>query len=197
MKNVILNSKVLKAITLTAGLFMGSFSAQADLVLSFDKDDIEVKLNETFTVNLYVDTKTPVDSILGWGLDAVFDNGVLALNSFTLGRDFMPGSSVDGDSLTGVAAIPTGVFGANILLGSFMFTAIDLGTTSLNTAHTVGDIFEGFTTTNFFNPALFNSAMANISVIADNSGTVSASAPATISLFAIAGLALFGFRRKA
>lgn len=195
MKNI--NSKLVRSLLLVSSLLVSSFSANADLMLSFSESDVDVKLNESFSIDVYVNTQTPSDSILSWGLDAVFNNGILSLDSFNVGSEFLQGFSADGDNFAGTSTLPSGIFGSNILLGTLNFTAIGLGSTTLNTANTLGDLFEGFTTTNFFTPSAFNSAIANIEVTTDTSGTVSASAPATISLFAIAGLALFGFRRKA
>lgn len=188
MKNVILNSKVLKAFVLAGGLMMSTFSAQADLVLSFGESDVEVGLNDTFTLDLYVDVTAPVDSIISWGLDLDLSNSsLLNLNSFTLGGDFTSFSlGVDADGIGGAAFGP--LFGSNILLGTFEFTAVGYGSTSASTSTTLGDIFEGFTTTNLFTPTVFNSPSANISVV---------SAPATVGLFGIAVLGLAGLRRKA
>jgi hypothetical protein len=193
MKNVILNSKVLKAFVLAGGLLMSTFSAQADLVLSFGETDVEVGLNDTFTLELFVETEVLADSIISWGLDLDFDNGILALNSFTPGSDFSAGFTFDGDTIGGTgngagAGLLGSIFGSNLLLGTFEFTAVGYGSTVASTSTTLGDIFEGFTTTNFFGPSVFNSASANISVV---------SAPATVGLFAIAALGLAGFRRKA
>jgi hypothetical protein len=186
MKNVILNSKTLKAFVLAGGLLMSAFSAQADLVLSFGESDVEVGLNDTFTLELYVDVTAPVDSILSWGLDLdLSDSSLLDLNSFTLGSDFVSLPSDDG--IGGAALVPP-LFGSNILLGTFEFTAVGYGSTVASTSNTLVDIFEGFTTTSFFGPSVFNSASANISVV---------SAPATVGLFGLATLALLGFRRKA
>lgn len=192
MKNVIFNNKVIKAFALASGLLMSAFSAQADLVLSFSESDIEVELNDTFTLDLYVDVTAGVDSILAWGLDLDLSNSILSLNSFTLGGDFMAiGGSDDGIS----GASPTGpLFGSNILLGSFEFTAIATGDTVASTSNN-DPLFEGFSTTNFFTGTVFNSAMANISVT--GSPVVAASAPATLGVFAIALFGLVGLRRKA
>jgi hypothetical protein len=187
MKNVILNSKVLKAFVLAGGLMMSTFSAHADLVLSFGESDVEVNLNDTFTLELFVNVTAGVDWILAWGLDLDLSNSsLLDLNSFTLGSDFVPVFGSD-DGIGGAAAFGP-LFGSNILLGTFEFTALGYGSTSASTSNTLGDIFEGFTTTSFFTPTVFNSPSANISVV---------SAPATVGLFGIAVLGLAGLRRKA
>jgi hypothetical protein len=187
MKNVILNNKLVRSVVLASGLVMSAFSANADLVLSFSETDIEVGLNDTFSVDLYATPDAMVDSILSWGLDIDFDNGIVAFDGFTLGSDFtglMFGTDADG--IGGVGTLGP-VFSSNVLLGSFQFTAVGYGSTSVDTSNTFGDLFEGFTTLNFFGSE-FNSASTDISVV---------SAPATLGLFAVAILGFAGFRRKA
>jgi hypothetical protein len=189
MKNVILNSKALKAFVLAGSLLMSTFSAQAALVLSFGETDVEVGLNDTFTLELFVNVTARVDSIISWGLDLdLLDSSFLNLNSFTPGGDFvLVPSLLSDDGIGGTSALGP-LFGSNILLGTFEFTAIGFGSTVASTSNTLGETFEGFITTNFFGPSVFNSASANVSVV---------SAPATVGLFAIAALGLAGFRRKA
>jgi hypothetical protein len=186
MKNVILNNKLVRSVVLASSLVLSTFSANADLVLSFGEADVEVGLNDTFSVELYATPDALVDSIISWGLDLSFDNGVIALNNFTVGSDFMSLIGPDLDGIGGVGALGA-VFAPNILLGTFEFTALDYGTTSVDTSYTSEDLFEGFTTLNFFGSD-FNSASTNISVV---------SAPASIGLFAIAMAGFLGFRRKA
>lgn len=191
MKSVLLNNKFVRSIVLASTLTLSAFSANADLVLSFSETDIEVGLNDTFSVDLYATPDALVDSIRSWGLDLAFDNGVIALNSFTLGNDFsafMPSPFIDNDGIGGFSGAPMGTFSPQILLGTFEFTAVGYGSTTVDTSHTVGDLFEGFTGVNPFVPTAFNSASANISVV---------SAPTTLGLFAIAILGFAGFRRKA
>ncbi|MDU0354243.1 hypothetical protein RS130_10130 [Paraglaciecola aquimarina] len=192
MKHI--SKKLARSFVLASALLVSAFSTQAALVLSFDQTNIAVDVSDTFTVDLYVDALTPSDAIIAWGLDAVFDNGVIALNSFSLGTSFLPGFSADSDTLAGNSPIPSGVFGADILLGSFEFLAVGAGTTTLSTATTSGDIFEGFTTVDFFNPAIFNSASTSITVA--DSGSVGVSAPATLAIFSFAAIFLMGWARK-
>lgn len=185
-------------LVLVTGLFFSAFNATAGLVLSFDQPNIEVNLNESFSVDLMVKTEAQVDSIFSWGLDAVFDNGLIQLDSFVLGSNFLPSISPfsDLDGIAGVSANPFGVFGAEILLGTLNFSAIGLGATALNTAHTFTDIFEGFTTlSNPLNPSSFNIAMANISVVQPPIDSA-VNAPAAMSLFLVAGLAMLRLRKK-
>ena len=197
MKKIILNTKFVRSLTLASALLCSVFSAQASLVLSFSESDIDVKLNENFSLNLYVDTQIQANAILAWGLDAIFDNSIISLTGFTLGSAFNSSFSADGDSLAGASSLPTGVFGSNVLLGTFDFTAIGLGSTNFSTSNTLGDPFEGFTTTNFFSPPSFNSALASISVTSNSTGPIAASTPATFGLFTLAMFGLIGLRRKA
>lgn len=191
MKNVILNNKLVRSVVFASSLVLSAFSANADLLLSFSETDVEVGLNDTFSVELYAAPDAGVDSILSWGLDIAFDNGVIALNGFTLGSDFtsfVANPFIDTDGIGGTAALLP-VFAPQILLGTFQFTAVGYGSTAMDTSYTIGDFFEGFTGLNQFAPTVFNSASANISV-------VSASTPGTIGLFSLAMLALAGIRRK-
>ena len=154
--------------------------------------DIEVELNDTFTLGLYVDVTAPADSILSWGLDLdLSDSSLLNLNSFMLGSNFMSVPSDDG--IGGAAFGP--LFGSNILLGTFEFTAVDFGSTVASTSNSLGDIFEGFTTTNFFGPSVFNSASANIRVV---SAVSTVPEPSTLAIFAlgIMGLASRRFKKR-
>lgn len=196
MKNVILNCKVLKAFVLAGGLLMSTFSAQADLVLSFGESDVEVELNDTFTLELYVDVTAGVDSIISWSLDLdLSDSSLLTLSSFTLGSDFLSlPSTLSVDGIGGASALGP-LFGSNILLGTFEFTAVGIGSTVASTSTSLDEGFEGFATANFFGPSVFNSASANISVTGNP--PVEASAPATLGLFAIALVGLVSLRRKA
>ncbi len=81
----------------------------------FGACDIEVELNDTFTLGIYVDETAPADSILSWSLDLdLSDSSLLDLNSFTLGLDFLSfGFPTGGDGIGGVAFGP--LFGSNIL----------------------------------------------------------------------------------
>jgi hypothetical protein len=189
MKNVILNNKLVRSVVLASSLVFSAFSANAGLILDFSENDIEVGLNDTFVVNLYATPDAFVDSILSWGLDINFDNGIIALNSFTLGADFdeFPlNPFIDADGIGGAAALFP-VFAPQILLGTFEFTAVGYGSTSLFTSFDFDPFgFEGFTTLDSLG-SQFNSAAANISVV---------SAPATVGLFSLAFLAIAGMRRR-
>ena len=192
MKNLITNNKIFRSLTLASLLLMSAFSAQAALILSFSEPGVEVQVNDTFILDLYVNVTAPVDSILAWGLDLDLSNSsLLNLNSFTLGTDFMTILGLD-DGIGG--ASPTGpLFGSNILLGSFEFTALAVGDTVASTSNN-DPLSEGFFTTRFFTPTEFNSASANISVA--DSSAVAVPEPATLGFFIIGALALFGLRRK-
>jgi hypothetical protein len=192
MKNLITNNKIFRSLTLAGVLLMSAFSAQASLILSFSETDVEVQVNDTFTLDLYVTVTAPVDSILAWGLDLdLSSSSLLNLNSFTLGTDFI---NIDGlDDGIGGASPTAPLFGSNILLGSFEFTALAVGDTIASTSNN-DPLFEGFVTTRIYTPTEFNSASANISVA--DSSAVAVPEPATLGFFIIGALALFGLRRK-
>lgn len=191
MKNTVITFAMI------CGLLFTSLNAQAGLILSFDDNDLEVSLNETFTLNLFVNTEFPADAFVSWGLDLNFDSSILALNSFTLGSDFMPfplSPLIDADGIGGSyfnpLALTPGIFGSNILLGTFEFTAINIGNTSAFTSATFGDFFESFTLALPFSPVQFNSASANIRVVNE------VSEPSTLAIFSLIGLMIFRLRRK-
>jgi hypothetical protein len=181
MKNVILGKKMFRSLVLASSLILSAFSVQAGVILSFGEDDIEVGLNETFTVELYANTgSAPAGGIGSFNLDLSFNNSIINLDSFSLGGLF------DAQSSFGGTYIPTSfldivAIGSDILLGTFTFTATDYGSISLSS------ISESFQ--NILVPSLDKtSASANISVV---------STPATLGLFAIALVGLVRLRRKA
>lgn len=180
MKNVIINSKMCRTLILTSSLLLGTFNTQANVILSFVGDDISVGLNDTFEIALFAETETPSDSFIRFGLDIDFNSDILNYDGFALDSNFS-GPLADAFYFDPTFTSPS-IGGSNILLGTFSFTAIDYGDTSLKT------ISESFTSLLSFITISSESASANISVV---------SAPATLSLFAAAFLGLVGLRRKA
>ncbi len=197
MKNVILKNKMFRSLILASGLIFSAFSAQADLILTFDGDDIEVRLNEIFTVQLFADASADADSITFFDFDIEFDSSRLAYVDFTLGSLFdSGGSDFSGrfrlppppvQSLFApfppFPSFPIGAVGPNILLGTFTFTALDYGQVLLNTKD---ENFQGVLGALGLEDD--KSASSDISVV---------SAPATLGLFAIALVGLVSSRRKA
>jgi hypothetical protein len=186
MKNLILGKNMFRTLVLASSFILSAFSVQAGVILSFGEDDIEVGLNETFTVELYADTGSSATAggILSFELDLTFDNSIINLDSFSLGGLFGAQSSFGGAFIpifSGPFIPPTLVaVGSNILLGTFTFTATNYDSISLSS---IGESFAGL---------LFSldktSASATISVV---------STPATLGLFSIALVGVVRVRRKA
>jgi hypothetical protein len=181
MKNVILDKNMFRSLVLASSLILSAFSVQAGVILSFGEDDIEVGLNETFTVELYADTGSSATAggILSFELDLKFDNSIINLDSFSLGGLFGAQSSFGGTYIA-TSFLDIVAVGSNILLGTFTFTATNYDSISLSS---IGESFAGL---------LFSldktSASATISVV---------STPATLGLFSIALVGLVRLRRKA
>jgi hypothetical protein len=181
MKNLILGKNMFRTLVLASSLILSAFSVQAGVILSFGEDDIEVGLNETFTVELYADTgsSAPAGGIGSFELDLRFDNSIINLDSFSLGGLFGAQSSFGGTYIA-TSFLDIVAVGSNILLGTFTFTATNYDSISLSS---IDESFAGL---------LFSldktSASASISVV---------STPATLGLFSIALVGLVRLRRKA
>jgi hypothetical protein len=180
MKKVILNNNLIRAFVLVSSLVLSTFSAQANIILTFAESDIEVGLNDSFIVNLYAETGTPSDMFSNFALETTFYSSILSLDSVTLGN--FVGSLADAAYFNPLFPSPI-IGGSDILLASFAFTAIDYGSTTLSTINAAFS--------NVFSPnatIVVDEASANISVV---------STPATLGLFAIALVGLVRLRRKA
>jgi hypothetical protein len=194
MKNVILGKNMFRTLILASSLILSAFSVQAGVILSFGEDDIEVGLNETFTVELYADTgsSAPAGGIGNFNLALSFvENGIVnlddfSLDSFSLGGLFDAESSFGGaftPIFSGPITPPTLVaIGNDILLGTFTFTATEYVKDYIIT---ISGSFENILTGLLETDA---SASASISVV---------SAPATLGLFSIALVGLMRLRRQA
>lgn len=196
MKNVILCNKMFRSLILASGLFISAFSAQADLIVSFGEDNIEVNLNETFTVELFANAASESDAIGSFEFNIDFDISRLEYVDFTLGSLFDSGLA----DLSGIfrlptlpplpllfslplPPLPTGAVGTSVLLGTLTFKASDYGPVTLRTKN------ESFKNLLRTVELLDNkSASSQISVV---------STPATLGLFAIALVGLVSLRRKA
>jgi hypothetical protein len=184
MKNVILDKNMFRSLVLASSLILSAFSVQAGVILSFGEDDIEVGLNETFTVELYADTgsSAPAGGIGIFNLALSFvENGIVNLDDFSLGGLF------DAQSSFGGTYIATSFFdivaiGNDILLGTFTFTATEYVKDYIIT---ISGSFENILTGSLETDA---SASARISVV---------SAPATLGLFSIVLVGLVRLRRQA
>jgi hypothetical protein len=183
MKNVILGKNMFRSLVLASSLILSAFSVQAGVILSFGEDDIEVGLNETFTVELYADTGSTATAggIGRFNLDLSFDNSIINLDSFSLGGLFGAQSSFGGTYIA-TSFLDIVAVGNDILLGTFTFTATEYVKDYIIT---ISGSFENILIGSLEPDA---SASASISVV---------SAPATLSLFSIALVGLIRLRRKA
>ena len=140
--------KFLHTTAITIVLMIGAYSSHATILLSFDPTPVDVSVSDTFSVDLIADI--PADeAINSWGLDLAFDTSVLSLDSFDKAPIWSGGlglCSLDGDEICGNALVPS-IIGISTL-GTFNFTAIGVGATSLELAVTTGDITEGFVLSN-------------------------------------------------
>lgn len=119
-----------------------SLPASAAVIVRFDPpSDIQL-LNSTFTVDIVADI---TDQVVGWGLDLTIDNpSVVSLGaSPSIGGDWIPAPTNDGDELAGLA-FPASVTGTDILLATITLTADAIGMTGLTLSVTPGDLSEGF-----------------------------------------------------
>ena len=179
MKNVILNNKLVRSVVLASSLLMSAFSAQSSVILSFSESDVNVDLNDSFSLSLYADTQVPVDGFLGFMMDAGFDSSVLSFDGFNLSSNFVAGAPItpiSGVYVDPLMASPV-IFGSDILLGTLEFTAISSGSTTIETI------------TESFQSILQNVVISTVGTFTDvtvNAPVVGVSTPATISIFGLA-----------
>ena len=149
-----------------------------------------VVLGSSFQIAITADIDAP-DAIIGFGFD-VGTGGILAFTGFTPGPLFAddpfalaPLSDADGirGASGGDLLLGPAISGSNILLGSLAFSAIGVGTTTVNLGaddlnffYTEGLIPEDPTLTNFLPPV----AGSNVTVTA--SGVPAPPVPALIGL---------------
>ncbi|WP_158970834.1 hypothetical protein [Paraglaciecola sp. L3A3] len=187
MKNVILNKKLVRSVVLASSLLMSAFSAQSAVILSFSESDVNVDLNDSFSLSLYADTQVPVDGFLGFMMDAGFDSSVLSFDGFNLSSNFIAGAPtapISAVYFDPMMMSPT-IFGSDILLGTLEFTAIGSGSTTIET------ISESFQSILQFVVISTVGTSTNVTV---NTPVVDVSTPATITIFGLA-LAMLVRRR--
>ena len=120
-------------------------SANAVILLEFNQTDIEVPVGTTFFVDLLA--YIPADeAILGWGLDLLYDNTQIRLDSLTIGSNW--DQTTGGIDLDGFGGLSTDfsdlIAETDILLAIFDFHCLDVGFSTLDLAVTLGDFTEGF-----------------------------------------------------
>ena len=150
-------------------------SAQVDL--DVQPSSFVVLPGDTLTVEVRGDLPSP---IVGFGFDLLFDPALfVAVGPPTIGSDWAPASTPDGDGLAGLA-FPVGVSGSDNLLATVVLQALAPGSTALDIGFTAGDLTEGF--------AREGSGFDSVSVVAALVTVVPE--PGTALLF---GLGLAGF----
>jgi hypothetical protein len=116
------------------------------IILEFNPTDIEVPLGTKFSVDLLA-TDVPVyNAIIGWGLDLIYDNTQMSLDSLTIGSNWSQTTGgIDLDEFGGLLSCdPSNILGDDILLATFDFQCLDVGFSTLDLAVTTGDLTEGF-----------------------------------------------------
>ena len=157
----------------------------ADLCVRLEPAELMIVEGGDFSVDIVADINTPV---IGWGFDlAATPAFLLALDGPpTIGPQWSPAGSSDGDDLAGLA-FPNAVSGTDILLATVHLQAIAQGKVELTIETTIGDLTEGFA----LDPsgfASFTVTPANITIIPE---------PATAALLVLVPvIGLFRSRRR-
>lgn len=172
-------------------LCLGSFSANANIILSLDIPDSNIDINDSFIINLLATTNTPSDAFLAWSLDFDFDTNFLSLDSLTINPAF---SSFGVNILSGQVPFnfpfpPQAVSGSNLLLASFNFTALSSGNPLFSITAPQG-LNSGFSNT-FGQPIQYALTQKNINI----NGITAVPEPATWLLLLIPSLFLLNKRR--
>ncbi|MFT6896733.1 MAG: hypothetical protein ACJA13_001136 [Paraglaciecola sp.] len=195
MKFFKLSQILLRSALVTVVLGFAAFQANANIVLSWEASSSELNLGDTLELKLFASTDPAIlgDAFVGFNLDIAFDNSILALTSSTLNSAlFSPSVSTSANNVGGTVPgfPPSGIYGLNNLLATFQFDGLKAGTTNVET---IAALAGGTFLSELFQPINFDAASAPINVKVAKS----VPAPATLSLFLIAGLAICGRRRKA
>ena len=130
----------------------------------------------------------------GFGLDVNFDNSIIDLFlPPDIGSSWNPAFAPDGDFLAGFAPFLFPVMGFDIVLATFTFDAIGIGTSYLDASFTLGDFTEGFPLPFPAPPGSFAEVIfLNTTVNVMDSAPVPE--PSTLILLSVGVVALFGFR---
>lgn len=157
----------------------------ADLCVRLEPAELMIVEGGYFSVDIVADINTPV---VGWGFDlTATPTLLLALDGLpTIGPQWSPAGSSDGDNLAGLA-FPNAVSGTDILLATVQFQATAQGDVELTIETTIGDLTEGF--------ALDPSGFASFTVTPANITIVPEPASATL-LVLISVICLFRCRTR-
>ena len=136
--------KYIKPILWAIGFSLFSANGTAASV-SFGINDYDVQINEAFTVDVLVSGIDPLDEVIAFGFDLIFDPS-WSLDSVTIGPDF----DFDDSALFANTAIAgsidplnSGPNGDNIVLASIQLTPSKAGDFNLEIISDLSDFNEG------------------------------------------------------
>ena len=180
--------------TLLALSALGVVPALADITVYWSPGNCpQVPVGNQITMDLYADIPE-ADAVVGYGLDLYFDETKVAVSAVSIGTPWAATAAVDPDpndasvdlNFAATNEFPgDAVFGTGVLLASITFDALSVGMTDLviGDHNALGDLNEGFAAnpppTGAFVP--YSATNGCIEVVPE---------PATLSLLALAGLAL-------
>jgi len=170
-------------------LIMPTVAWALPVTVSLEASNNAVFVGDIFTISILADIPDPV---LGWGLDLSFDSGLVNQSMLPLvNATWMPGLTMDGDGLAGLA-FPAPVSGADVLLASLTFEATSAGLATFSAGYTPTDLTEGFPLA-FALPGSFADVLFENTLVTINN--VSVPEPGALFLFGT-GLAFFGMTRR-
>lgn len=103
---------------------------------------LEIRRGESVTIDVLADI-ADATPIIGFGLDLVYDPGLLEPEPAAVGPAWLSVFSADGDGLAGLAS-PPGVSGLDVLIGRLEILALHEGLTEISLGVTPDDPTEGF-----------------------------------------------------
>ncbi len=160
--------------------------AKADVVLDFVPQFSTIPtVGGTVDIDIVMDTlgtppAEPV-SILGWGIDLLYDNTKLVVTNVQIGPLWDPAYAPDGDELAGLA-FPDGISGQDVLLATVTVQGLAVGTWTMETGNSYpDDLTEGFALDPDGFEAVVVDGLATITVLPE---------PTALALLALGGLAV-------
>jgi hypothetical protein len=133
------NPKLLMLFLLLAAL---PRAADATVIVSLDPSAASIAPSDTLELELRADLSQ--DTVVGFGLDLVFDASVLSLESVAIAAPWDAAFAADGDDLAAFAPLAGAPAGTDVLLATVTLRGIAGGESSLWVAATPADLTEGF-----------------------------------------------------
>jgi hypothetical protein len=167
----------------------GAVPAHAVKIASFDILDPLIEVGDNFDVEVSVFDEGALGDLTGFGFDVdpFGELSLISFDSYTIGPDYFDLGSGFGNPIEG-AYIGSGNAGTDLLLATLSFTALSIGTDTLNVEELFDGLFSGL-----FYEALAPSdgesilGSTNISVVPE---------PATLLLLGFGLLGLAAVKRK-